>query len=70
MVINSLIKSQKFQKNSQLQKDMKLLMNWDENGIIRQINQLNLGQKIGLKQMMICVERMTPIAKLNLKLQC
>ena len=39
-------------------------------GIIRQINQLNLGQKIGLKQMMICVERITPIAKLNLKLQC
>ena len=34
------------------------------------INHLNLGQKIGLKQMMTCVERITLIVKLNLKLRC
>ena len=32
--------------------------------------QSHLRQKIGLKQMMIHMERMTLIVKLNLKLQC
>ena len=33
-------------------------------------NQLNLGQKIGLKQIMTYMEHLTLIVKLNLKLQC
>ena len=37
---------------------------------IPKINQPNLGQKIGLKYMMIHVERTRPIAKLNLRHQC
>ena len=37
---------------------------------MHQINHLNLGQKISLKYMMIQGERITPIVKLNLKLQC
>ena len=35
-----------------------------------QINQLDLGQRIGLKQMMMHMKRKTLIVKLNLKLQC
>ena len=31
---------------------------------------LNLGQKIGLKYMMMHVERIAPIIKLNLKVKC
>ena len=31
---------------------------------------LNLGQKIGLKQMMSHVERKTPIVTISLKLRC
>ena len=34
------------------------------------INHLNLEQKIGLKQMMTHLERITPTVKLNLKLRC
>ena len=37
---------------------------------IHQNNPLILGQKIGLKQMMAHMERITPIVKLNLKLHC
>ena len=37
---------------------------------IHQINQLNLEQKIVLKWMMIYVEHITLIVKLNWKLQC
>ena len=37
---------------------------------MNQINQLNFGQKSGLKLMTTHVERITPIVKLNLKLQC
>ena len=43
---------------------------WKNNKFFRSINQLNLEQKIGLKQLMMHVERMTLIVKLNLKLQC
>ena len=35
---------------------------------MQQINNLNLGKKIGLKEMMTHVERGTPLVKLNLKL--
>ena len=38
--------------------------------IIHLINQVNLGQRIGLKQMMTHVERITLIIKSNSKLQC
>ena len=36
---------------------------------IYEINQVNLWRKIGLKQIMTHIERITIIAKLNLKLQ-
>ena len=34
------------------------------------LNHINLGQKFGLKQMMLFMESITPIAKSNLTLQC
>ena len=34
------------------------------------INHLNLEEKIALKQMMTCLERITTTVKLNLKLRC
>ena len=37
---------------------------------MHQINQLNLGQKFGLKEMKMHVECITRIVILNLKLQC
>ena len=37
---------------------------------IHQINQLKLGQKIGLKKIMMDVERITPRVKLNFKRRC
>ena len=37
---------------------------------ITQINHLNFGQKTELKQTMTHVKRITPIVKLNLRLQC
>ena len=37
--------------------------------MIQQINDLNLEQQIGLKQMMSHGKRITPIIKSNLKLQ-
>ena len=33
------------------------------------LNHINLGQKNGLKQMMLLMERITPIVKSNLRLQ-
>ena len=38
--------------------------------MVQQINNPDSGQKIGLKEMMNHVERITPIFKLNLILQC
>ena len=37
---------------------------------MHQINHLNLGQKIGLKEMMTQLEHIKPIVKLNLTLRC
>ena len=37
---------------------------------MRQINQLTLGQKVGLKQMIMHVERITTQAKLSFKVHC
>ena len=34
------------------------------------INHENLGQKIGLKQIMLLMKRITPTVKSNLRLQC
>ena len=61
------------QKRQKIIHELRLTYNnemWKNNKFFRSINQLNLEQKIGLKQLMMYVERMTLIVKLNLKLQC
>ena len=45
-------------------------MKCEKKNFFRSINQLNLEQKIGVKYLMMHVERITLIVNLNLKLQC
>ena len=61
------------QKRQKIIHELRLTYNNEmrkNNKFFRSINQLNLEQKIGLKQLMMHLERMTLIVKLNLKLQC